>query len=127
MGGALMSADIIQFTRCPTNDYGHTDFPTMTFRSVVHDPVKLLVWDKIFGTTGPLAGFAAVTRSLVVRSISPREVSKPSRGSSSDEQLGCFDVRALVVETVAEQQRLHRDDVDVVVLRSVVTGNRRGG
>jgi len=31
------------------------------------------------------------------------------------------DVRAIVVETLAEQQRLHRDDVDAVVLKSVAT------
>ena len=31
------------------------------------------------------------------------------------------DVRAIVVETLAEQQRLHRDDIDAVVLKSVAT------
>lgn len=30
-------------------------------------------------------------------------------------------VRAIVVETLAEQQRLHRDDIDAVVLKSVAT------
>lgn len=31
------------------------------------------------------------------------------------------DVRAIVVETLAEQQRLHRDDIDAVVLKSFAT------
>ena len=31
------------------------------------------------------------------------------------------DVRTIVVETLAEQQRLHRDDIDAVVLKSVAT------
>ena len=31
------------------------------------------------------------------------------------------DVRAIVIETLAEQQRLHRDDIDAVVLKSVAT------
>ena len=31
------------------------------------------------------------------------------------------DVRAIVVETLAERQRLHRDDIDAVVLKSVAT------
>jgi hypothetical protein len=31
------------------------------------------------------------------------------------------DVRAIVVETLAEQQRFHRDDVDAIVLRAVAT------
>ena len=30
-------------------------------------------------------------------------------------------IRAIVVETLAEQQRLHRDDIDAVVLKSVAT------
>jgi len=32
-----MSADIIQFLRRPRNDHEQTDFPTIAFRSVVHD------------------------------------------------------------------------------------------
>ena len=32
-----MSADIIQFIPCPTNAKEQTDFPTIAFRSVVHD------------------------------------------------------------------------------------------
>ena len=31
------------------------------------------------------------------------------------------DVRTIVVQTLAEQQRLHRDDIDAVVLKSVAT------
>lgn len=31
------------------------------------------------------------------------------------------DIRAIVVETLAEQQRLHHDDVDAIVLRAVAT------
>ena len=31
------------------------------------------------------------------------------------------DVRAVVVETLAEQQRLHHDDIDAVVLKTVAT------
>lgn len=31
------------------------------------------------------------------------------------------DVRAIVAETLAEQQRLHHDDIDAVVLKTVAT------
>jgi hypothetical protein len=31
------------------------------------------------------------------------------------------DIKAIVVETLAEQQRLHRDDIDAIVLRAIVT------
>ena|SRR5947209_2439498 len=31
------------------------------------------------------------------------------------------DIRAIVAETLAEQQKLHRDDIDVVVLRTIAT------
>jgi single-stranded DNA-binding protein len=31
------------------------------------------------------------------------------------------DVRIIVAETLAEQQRLHRDDIDSVVLRTIAT------
>jgi hypothetical protein len=31
------------------------------------------------------------------------------------------DIRAIVVETLAEQQRLHRDDIDAIVLKTIVT------
>jgi ABC-type transporter Mla maintaining outer membrane lipid asymmetry permease subunit MlaE len=31
------------------------------------------------------------------------------------------DIRAIVVETLAEQQRLHRDDIDTLVLRTIAT------
>jgi single-stranded DNA-binding protein len=31
------------------------------------------------------------------------------------------DIRAIVVETLAEQQRLHRDDIDAIVSRTIVT------
>ena len=37
LGGALMSADIIQFIASPTRDRELTDFPTIAFRSVVPD------------------------------------------------------------------------------------------
>ena len=35
--------------------------------------------------------------------------------------LQASDVRAIVVETLAEQQRLHQDDIDAVVLKTVAT------
>jgi len=31
------------------------------------------------------------------------------------------DIRAIVAETLAEQQRLHRDDVDAIAMRAVAT------
>ena len=31
------------------------------------------------------------------------------------------DIRAIVAETLAEQQRVHRDDIDALVLRTVAT------
>ena len=31
------------------------------------------------------------------------------------------DIKTIVVETLAEQQRFHRDDVDAIVLRAVAT------
>jgi len=31
------------------------------------------------------------------------------------------DIRAIVVETLAEQQRMQRDDIDAVVLRAIAT------
>lgn len=31
------------------------------------------------------------------------------------------DIRAIVIETLAEQQRLHQDDIDAVVLKTVAT------
>ena len=31
------------------------------------------------------------------------------------------DIRAIVVETLAEQHRIHRDDIDVVVFRTIAT------
>ena len=31
------------------------------------------------------------------------------------------DIRAIVAETLAEQQRLHRDDLDALVLRTIAT------
>lgn len=31
------------------------------------------------------------------------------------------DIRTVVTETLAEQQRLHRDDIDAVVLRTIAT------
>ena len=35
-----MSADIIQFIPRPRHDQEQTDFPTIAFRSVVHDLVR---------------------------------------------------------------------------------------
>jgi NADPH-dependent glutamate synthase beta subunit-like oxidoreductase len=35
--------------------------------------------------------------------------------------LQAADIRAIVVETLAEQQRLHQDDIDAVVLKTVAT------
>jgi hypothetical protein len=40
MGGALMSADVIQFIPRPTNVSDQTDFPTIAFRSAVHEPPR---------------------------------------------------------------------------------------
>jgi hypothetical protein len=31
------------------------------------------------------------------------------------------DIRSIVVETLAEQQRLHQDDIEVIVLKTVAT------
>ena len=31
------------------------------------------------------------------------------------------DIRAIVAETLAEQQRLHRDDIEAIVLRAIAT------
>ena len=31
------------------------------------------------------------------------------------------DIKAIVVETLAEQERLHRDDIDTIVLKTVAT------
>jgi NADPH-dependent glutamate synthase beta subunit-like oxidoreductase len=31
------------------------------------------------------------------------------------------DIRAIVIETLAEQQRIHREDIDAVVLKTVAT------
>ena len=31
------------------------------------------------------------------------------------------DIRAIVAETLAEQQRLHRDDIDAIILKTIVT------
>ena len=31
------------------------------------------------------------------------------------------DIRAVVAETIAEQQRIHRDDIDAIVSRTIVT------
>jgi hypothetical protein len=31
------------------------------------------------------------------------------------------DIRTIVAETLAEQQRLHRDDIDAIVLRAIAT------
>ncbi len=31
------------------------------------------------------------------------------------------DIKAIVIETLAEQQRFHRDDIDAIVLRAVAT------
>jgi len=31
------------------------------------------------------------------------------------------DIRAIVAETLAEQQRLHRDDIETIVLRAIAT------
>jgi ABC-type transporter Mla maintaining outer membrane lipid asymmetry permease subunit MlaE len=36
-------------------------------------------------------------------------------------ELRSEDIKAIVVETLAEQQRLHHDDIDAVVLRTIAT------
>jgi hypothetical protein len=51
------------------------------------------------------------------------------RGSSSGDlgdrramsEMRDEDIRAVVAETLAEQQRLHRDEIDAVVLRTIAT------
>ena len=43
------------------------------------------------------------------------------RGSSAMTGEQAADVRAIVVETLAEQQRIRRDDIDAVVLKAVTT------
>lgn len=36
-------------------------------------------------------------------------------------EMRCEEIRAIVIETLAEQQRLHHSDIDTVVLRTVAT------
>ena len=38
IGGVLVSAEIIQFIPRPGRNDAQTDFPTIAFRSAVHDP-----------------------------------------------------------------------------------------
>jgi hypothetical protein len=40
MGGTLMSVDIIQYIPRPTNVSDQTNFPTIAFRSAVHEPPR---------------------------------------------------------------------------------------
>jgi hypothetical protein len=92
---------------------------------------KLLVWDKVLGlgTTDSLAGFASVTSNLVVSFISPNADLRTSRGSSSDDrrdrlamnEMRSEYIRAIVAETLAEQQRLRHDDINAVVAKTVAT------
>jgi len=54
-------------------------------------------------------------------SILPSEVSRMSRGSSAVTGEQAADVRAIVVETLTEQQRIRHDDIDAVVFKAVTT------
>ena len=36
-------------------------------------------------------------------------------------KMGCEEIRAIVIETLAEQQRLHSSEVDAVVIRTIGT------
>jgi hypothetical protein len=36
-------------------------------------------------------------------------------------EMQAADIRAIVIETLAEQQRLHREDIDAVVLKAIAT------
>jgi hypothetical protein len=63
------------------------------------------------------------------RFISPSGDLRTLRGSSSDDQgdhqamnaMRDEDIRAVVAETLAEQQRLHHDEIDAVVLKTIAT------
>jgi hypothetical protein len=63
------------------------------------------------------------------RSISPSGDLRTSRGSSNDDrgihqamnEMRDEHIRAVVAETLAEQQRLRHDDIDAVVLKAVAT------
>lgn len=70
------------------------------------------------GTTDPLAGFASVMSNLIVSFYFAK------RGYPH--QLAVImmqeaDIRAIVVETLSEQQRRHRADIDAVVLKTIAT------
>jgi hypothetical protein len=36
-------------------------------------------------------------------------------------EMHCEEIRAIVIETLAEQQKLHHSDIDAVVLRTIAT------
>ena len=80
---------------------------------------KLLVFDKIFwaGEYRPLGRFCRdhgqPDRYVLFRQAGFRKHRADHQAMSG---LEGSDVRAIVVETLAEQQRLHRDDIDAVVL-----------
>ena len=44
-----------------------------------------------------------------------------TEGSSSGDRMHEADIRTIVVEPLAEQQRLHRGDLDAVVLKTIAT------
>jgi hypothetical protein len=83
----------------------------------------LLIWDKVLGlgTTDPLAGFAAVTSNLVVSFYFAKRgfenVARIIRRWAMNEA----DIRAIVVETLAEQQRLQYSNIDAAVQRAVAS------
>jgi hypothetical protein len=85
---------------------------------------KLLVWDKVLGlgTTDPLAGVRinhVESRRFVL--FCQARFRKRCTDYQAMTGLQAAEVRAIVVETLAEQQRLRHDDIDAVVLKAVAS------
>jgi hypothetical protein len=84
---------------------------------------KLLVWDKVLGLgrrtrlqdlhPSHQISWCRLLRQARIRERRPHH---QAMNAMRDE-----DIRAIVVETLAEQQRLHHDDIDAVVLKTIAT------
>jgi hypothetical protein len=78
-------------------------------------------WDGL-GTTDSLAGFASVTSNLVVSFyFAKRGFENVARIIKRMNMTRDQDIKTIVAETLAEQQRMHRDDIDALVLRAIAT------
>jgi hypothetical protein len=73
------------------------------------------------GTTDPFAGFASVTSNWWCRFTSQSADSKRRSGHQAVNAMHGENIRAVVVETLAEQQRLHHHDIDAVVVSTIAT------